>query len=89
MTYMRSACNEVLRGTSMIPGCVQRDGLTHGIVAAHNSCFSALRRRAVEFERPIVTVDIVLLTLRDGVLHAGLAQRDKAPALGADRKSVV
>jgi 8-oxo-dGTP diphosphatase len=37
----------------------------------------------VDFERPIVTVDIVLLTLRDGVLHAGLAQRDKEPALGA------
>lgn len=38
---------------------------------------------AVDFERPIVTVDIVLLTLLDGVLHAGLTQRDKAPALGA------
>jgi 8-oxo-dGTP diphosphatase len=37
----------------------------------------------VDFERPIVTVDIVLLTLREGVLQAGLAQRDKAPALGA------
>ncbi|MDH0867115.1 NUDIX domain-containing protein [Mitsuaria sp. GD03876] len=37
----------------------------------------------MEFERPIVTVDIVLLTLLDGVLHAGLTQRDKAPALDA------
>jgi len=37
----------------------------------------------VDFERPIVTVDIVLLTLLDGALHAGLTQRDKAPALGA------
>lgn len=41
------------------------------------------KKKRVDFERPIVTVDIVLLTLRDGVLHAGLAQRDKAPALGA------
>ncbi len=38
---------------------------------------------AVDFERPIVTVDIVLLTLLDGALHAGLSRRDKAPALGA------
>ena len=37
----------------------------------------------MDFERPIVTVDIVLLTLLDGALHAGLTQRDKAPALGA------
>ncbi|WP_431287679.1 NUDIX hydrolase [Roseateles chitinivorans] len=37
----------------------------------------------MDFQRPIVTVDIVLLTLREGALHAGLAQRDKAPALGA------
>ena len=37
----------------------------------------------MDFERPIVTVDIVLLTLLDGALHAGLSQRDKAPALGA------
>lgn len=37
----------------------------------------------MDFERPIVTVDIVLLTLREGALHAGLTQRDKAPALGA------
>ncbi len=37
----------------------------------------------MDFERPIVTVDIVLLTLQDGALHAGLTQRDKAPALGA------
>ena len=37
----------------------------------------------MDSERPIVTVDIVLLTLRDGLLHAGLTRRDKAPALGA------
>lgn len=37
----------------------------------------------MDFERPIVTVDIVLLTLLDGALHVGLAARDKAPALGA------
>jgi 8-oxo-dGTP diphosphatase len=45
--------------------------------------FRTKKKNALEFERPIVTVDIVLLTLRDGALHAGLAQRDKAPALGA------
>lgn len=45
--------------------------------------FRTKKKNAVDFERPIVTVDIVLLTLRDGALHAGLAQRDKAPALGA------
>jgi 8-oxo-dGTP diphosphatase len=37
----------------------------------------------VDFERPIVTVDIVLLTLIDGRLHAGLAKRDREPALDA------
>ena len=45
--------------------------------------FRTKKNNRVDFERPIVTVDIVLLTLRDGVLHAGLAQRDKEPALGA------
>ena len=45
--------------------------------------FRTKKNKPVDFQRPIVTVDIVLLTLRDGVLHAGLAQRDKAPALGA------
>lgn len=37
----------------------------------------------MDFERPIVTVDIVLLTLREGVLQAGLVQRDREPAPGA------
>ena len=37
----------------------------------------------MDFERPIVTVDIVLLTLQQGALHAGLAQRDRAPSAGA------
>lgn len=37
----------------------------------------------MDFERPIVTVDIVLLTLIDGRLHAGLTKRDREPALDA------
>jgi 8-oxo-dGTP diphosphatase len=45
--------------------------------------FRTKKNDPVDFQRPIVTVDIVLLTLRDGVLQAGLAQRDKAPAPGA------
>ncbi|UXH79410.1 NUDIX hydrolase [Roseateles amylovorans] len=34
-------------------------------------------------ERPIVTVDIVLLTILDGRLQAGLTQREREPAAGA------
>jgi 8-oxo-dGTP diphosphatase len=35
-----------------------------------------------EFERPIVTVDIVLLTIFDGRLHAALLPRENAPFAG-------
>jgi 8-oxo-dGTP diphosphatase len=36
--------------------------------------------KSVEFERPILTIDVVLLTLRRDVLHVGLLRREMTPA---------
>jgi 8-oxo-dGTP diphosphatase len=36
--------------------------------------------KSVEFERPILMIDVVLLTLRRDVLHVGLLRRDITPA---------
>lgn len=41
-----------------------------------------MRRKATEFQRPIVTVDVVLLTLLAGNLHVALLRRAREPFKG-------